>query len=189
MLNTPANPRERRPLSDVRQATGDGLPDHAMAHGRRGTSIRRGGRSVARPLEVAILLVLPVLSHCLFPIVVVVPRPYAYLGAALMLLGLVLATQAAREFRRVRTAYHLHRDSPVLVTSGLFRLSRNPIYLAMVIWLLGLAALLGSLTVFLFPALLFLLANFLFVPLEENSMEEAFGEQYLAYRARVRRWI
>jgi protein-S-isoprenylcysteine O-methyltransferase Ste14 len=62
-------------------------------------------------------------------------------------------------------------------------------YLGALIWLFGLAILLGSLAAFLFPILLLLLANFLIIPLEERSMEGLFEEQYAEYRRRVRRWL
>ena len=67
----------------------------------------KGGRSVARAVEAAILLVLPVLSHYLFPMMVIVPKPYTYLGVALMLIGLALATWAAMAFRKVGTSFRL----------------------------------------------------------------------------------
>jgi protein-S-isoprenylcysteine O-methyltransferase Ste14 len=76
-----------------------------------------------------------------------------------------------------------------LMTGGPFGFSRNPMYLGMLIWLVGLAILLGSLIAFLFPILLFLLANFLLIPTEERRMEHQFGKQYVAYRQRVRRWL
>ena len=75
------------------------------------------------------------------------------------------------------------------MTSGPFRFTRNPMYLGMLIWLTGLAVLLGSLMAFLFPILLFLLANSLIIPLEERLMEETFGESFLDYKRRVRRWL
>ena len=149
----------------------------------------KNGRAVARTVEVAILIVLPILFHYLFPIFIIVPKPFTYLGIALMLLGFALATWAAKTFREVGTSYQLHGESSVLTTSGPFRISRNPMYLAMVIWIVGLAALLGSLIAFVFPILLFLVANFLIIPSEERNMEQMFGEQYAKYRLQVRRWL
>ena len=148
-----------------------------------------GGRPLARVLETAILLVLPILSHYLFPVILIVPRPYTYLGLALMLLGLALATWTAMTFRKIGTSYRLHGKSSGLATSGPFRMSRSPMYLAMLIWLVGLAVLLGSLTAFLFPILFFLAANYLIIPAEERKMEQMFGEQYVRYRWHVRRWL
>jgi protein-S-isoprenylcysteine O-methyltransferase Ste14 len=140
-------------------------------------------------MEVGILLVLPVLSHYLFPVMTIVPKKYTYLGIALMLLGLAIATWAARTFRSAKTSFQLHGESRVLTTSGPFRISRNPMYLAMLIWLVGLASLLGSLAAFLFPALLLLMSNFLLIPIEEKHMERTFGKQYAEYKKCVRRWL
>jgi protein-S-isoprenylcysteine O-methyltransferase Ste14 len=62
-------------------------------------------------------------------------------------------------------------------------------YLGVLIWLIGLAILLGSLIAFLFPILLFLLANFLVIPVEEKDLQGIFGEQFIEYKRRVRRWF
>lgn len=150
----------------------------------------KGGHRVsARILEVAILIALPILFHYLIPVMIVVPKPYSYLGAVLMLLGLASMTWAAMLFRKVGTSFQLRGGSSVLVTSGPFQFSRNPMYLGMLIWLIGLAVLLGSLIVFLFPILFFLLANFLVIPLEERRMEQMLGERFIEYKRRVTRWL
>jgi protein-S-isoprenylcysteine O-methyltransferase Ste14 len=57
--------------------------------------------------------------------------------------------------------------------------------LGMLIWLIGLAVLLGSLIAFLFPFLFFVLASWV-IPLEEKGMEQVFGEQFVEYRRCVR---
>jgi protein-S-isoprenylcysteine O-methyltransferase Ste14 len=149
----------------------------------------KGRRWSARIIELGILILLPILCHCLIPVMTVVPVPYAYLGAVPILLGLALMTWAASSFREAETGYELQRSSPALMTSGPFGISRNPMYLGMLLWLVGLAALLGSLSAFFFPLLLFLLANFLLIPTEEKRMDKLFGEQYVEYRQHVRRWL
>jgi protein-S-isoprenylcysteine O-methyltransferase Ste14 len=53
----------------------------------------------------------------------------------------------------------------------------------------GLAILLGSLVSFVFPAIFFLLLHFLFIPDEEAQLKNTFGEEYLDYMKRVRKWI
>ena len=106
-----------------------------------------------------------------------------------MALGLAIQSVAAKRFRKAGTSFSLEGDSSSLVTSGPFRYSRNPIYLGMLLWLLGLAILLGSLSAFALPVLVFLLANFILIPMEERSMREKFGEEYLDYQSRVRRWF
>jgi protein-S-isoprenylcysteine O-methyltransferase Ste14 len=149
----------------------------------------RGHRVGARILEIAFLIALPILLHYLIPIIIVVPKPYSYIGALVMLLGLALMTWAAMLFRKAGTSFQLQGESSSLVTSGPFHLSRNPMYLGMLIWLSGLAILLGSLISFVFPPLFFILANFYVVPLEEKSMEQMFGKQFVEYRQHVRRWL
>lgn len=149
----------------------------------------RSRQRISRAVEMAILIALPIVSHYLFPIVSVVPRPYTYLGIALMLPGVALSMWASSTFRRAGASYQLRGQSSDLVSSGPFRISRNPMYLAMLLWLLGLAILLGSLTPFLFPVLLFLIANFLMVPLEERHLEKTMGKPYLDYKTHVRRWL
>jgi protein-S-isoprenylcysteine O-methyltransferase Ste14 len=148
-----------------------------------------GHRTSARLLELAILIALPILFHYLIPVVIVIPKPYSYLGAAVMFLGLVLMAWAAMLFRQVGTGFQLREGGSILVTSGPFRVSRNPMYLSMLIWLTGLAVLLGSLITFLFPALFFLLANFLVIPLEEKDLEQKAGEEFSEYKRHIRRWF
>jgi protein-S-isoprenylcysteine O-methyltransferase Ste14 len=140
-------------------------------------------------LEIAILIALPVLFHYLIPVMTVIPQPYTYLGAVVMILGLALLIWAAMLFREAGTGFQLKGGGSVLVTSGPFRFSRNPMYLGMLIWLIGLAILLGTLIAFLFPILFFLLANYLVIPVEEKDLKRNFGEQFIEYKRRVRRWL
>jgi len=140
-------------------------------------------------VELAILIGLPILFHYLIPVRTLIPRPYSYLGAVVMALSLALSNWGSTTFRQAGAGFQLHSETPALVTSGPFRFSRNPMYVGMLIWLLGLAVLLGSLIAFVFPVLLFLLANFIVIPMEERELERSFGEPYLEYKRRVRRWL
>ena len=76
-----------------------------------------------------------------------------------------------------------------LVTEGAFQYSRNPIYLGGMVFFFGLAILLGSLVGFIFPAIIFMLVHFLYIPNEEEELKTMFGEEYLDYLKRVRKWI
>ena len=148
-----------------------------------------GHRVGARIVEVAILVALPITCHYVIPVMTVVPGSYSDLGLVLMLVGLALMTWVSMLFRGVGTSLQSHGGSPVLVTSGPFRFTRNPMYLGKLIWVVGLAVLLGSLIVFLFPVLFFVFANLVIVPLEERRMEQMLGEQFIEYKRRVRRWL
>lgn len=76
-----------------------------------------------------------------------------------------------------------------LLVLGPFRFSRNPIYLSGVMVSLGTAISLGSLITFPFPAIVFLALDNLYIPVEENRLEQRFGQDYLDYIRSVSRWI
>lgn len=150
---------------------------------------KKGHRRSSGIIEIVILVILPILLHYLIPIRIVIFPPYSYFGAVVMLLGLGLMLWAASVFRKAGTGFQLEGGGSVLVTTGPFRFSRNPMYLGILIWLIGFAVLLGSLIVFVVPLIVFLLAQFLLIPVEEKRMEQMFGEEYVVYRRRVRRWL
>ena len=149
----------------------------------------KGQIKLARVVELGILLVLPVIGHLFLPITVLIRSPYRYFGILLMIIGLVIAFAASKAFRAAGTSFKLHGDASHLVTDGPFRVTRNPIYLGMLLWFVGLSVLLGTLTPFLFAALVFLLLNYVIIPMEERSLREIHGQKYTDYQSRVRRWV
>jgi protein-S-isoprenylcysteine O-methyltransferase Ste14 len=150
---------------------------------------KRRRNPAATLLEIMMLLGAPILCHFLLPIAKVINGFWRLPGIIAMVFGLILANSGAEEFRKAKTGFRLQTGGSSLVTSGPFRYSRNPMYLGMLIWLTGLAVLLGSLIAFLFPLLFFVLANFLLIPPEEKKLQQTFGEQFARYRQGVRRWI
>jgi protein-S-isoprenylcysteine O-methyltransferase Ste14 len=119
-------------------------------------------------------------------------RPFG-LGAALglALAGSILAVAGIREFRRARTTGNplAPERASALVTTGVYRHTRNPMYLGMLLVLLGWAAYLGNAAALLGPMLSVLLLNQLQIKPEERILRERFGEHYARYAARVRRWV
>ncbi len=76
-----------------------------------------------------------------------------------------------------------------LVVTGIYGLSRNPMYLGVVLVLTGLAVFLADLSAFVFPALFVLYINRFQIGPEERILVGVFGDRYRAYAARVRRWV
>ena len=103
--------------------------------------------------------------------------------------GLLLDGAAAGYFRRLGTAVEPWKPSTVLATDGLYRFSRNPIYLGFAITYVGLAIAMDSVLVLvlLIPCL-FVVDRFI-IQREERYLSAKFGADYDAYRARVRRWL
>ena len=96
---------------------------------------------------------------------------------------------ADRQFKKVSTAINPFDRPSVLVTSGVFRVSRNPMYLAMIVILLGGAFAWGTLTPFVVPPALAWWLSRKFIVMEEAALSQTFGEDYDRYKGRVRRWL
>ena len=108
---------------------------------------------------------------------------------ALIVIGLVLDGAAAGYFRRLGTAVEPWKPSTALATGGLYRLSRNPIYLGFAITYVGFAVAMDSvLVLLLLIPCLFVVDRFV-IRREERYLSAKFGSDYDAYRARVRRWL
>lgn len=112
------------------------------------------------------------------------------LALVLALVGSGLGWGALMHFARERTTVNPIRlqQSRVLVTGGVYRISRNPMYLGLLCWLMALACYLGGILVWLGPLVLFgWLTRFQILP-EERALRARFGVAYLNYCRRVRRW-
>ena len=141
------------------------------------------------PTYVLLAVVLMVGLHFLAPVRQIISGPYRFLGVIPMAAGLAVVLWAAGTFRRAGTTIRPFEKSSALVAQGLYRLTRNPIYLGMVCSLLGVAAVAGSVTPFLVvPAFAYLIDR-RFIRAEETLLEQTFGAQYVAYKANVRRWL
>lgn len=110
-------------------------------------------------------------------------------GLICLALAVALFLGALLEFVRVGTTIVPRRDPSGLITGGIFRLSRNPIYLADALVLAGFSLIWGSLPGLALTPALFWLLRARFILGEEARLSEAFGQDYEDYRRRVRRWI
>src|SRR6185436_3901255 len=112
------------------------------------------------------------------------------LGVALILIGLAIAFWAVGLFRREGTEINpTSETNKKLVVTGPFRFTRNPMYLALVLFSLGIAFCVGSLPMFVVPLAVFATANFVHIPFEEAKMRRQFGPSFDDYSRRTRRWI
>lgn len=111
-------------------------------------------------------------------------------GLFLVLAGLALPLSAITHFLAVGTeVMPTSETNKRLVVGGLYRFTRNPMYLGLVIASFGGALWFGRPLMLLAPLFLFAIANWLFIPFEEAKMRRQFGAEFDAYAARVRRWI
>ena len=110
---------------------------------------------------------------------------------AIFFAGGVLPVWAFRLFRawRTRRSTRLPTTNRALVVRGPFRLTRNPMYLGLVIAAVGMAILVGVWPMLAAPVAVFFTANFVHIPFEEAKMRRQFGGDFDAYAGRVRRWV
>jgi len=146
--------------------------------------------SFLMPPVVLLLAVLVMIGlHVSIPVVEWAGLPVRLLGGVLVLLGLCTVLGCARLFSLAGTTVRPFQESQSLVARGPYRFSRNPIYLAMVVALVGVALLLGSISPFAAIPVFLLVIQERFIKVEEKMLEARFGEEYLRYCGRVRRWV
>jgi len=123
------------------------------------------------------------------PLADILSWPWRVLGAAPIAAGVWLNLAADRAFKARGTTVKPFERSSALLTDGVFRISRNPIYLGMILILVGVAMLTGSLSPFLVAAGFAAIIETRFIPVEERMLAETFGEAWTAYSGRTRRWL
>jgi protein-S-isoprenylcysteine O-methyltransferase Ste14 len=110
-------------------------------------------------------------------------------GAGLAALGVLLPTIASSQFRKAGTQIlPTSETNNALVTSGVYALTRNPMYVGVILASVGVALFFGRPLMLLAPLCVFIITNWVLIPFEEAKMRRQFGEIYDAYTRRVRRW-
>ena len=118
------------------------------------------------------------------------PAPEQYVaGAVVIALGLALFAAAVAAFIRARTSPVHERPTTSIITTGVFRLSRNPIYIAMTLVLIGVGLAIDSAWIIAMAAPALVIIDRFVVLKEEALMAHKFGEDYERYRQSVRRWL
>lgn len=111
------------------------------------------------------------------------------LGLIISLAGAGLGAWFLLSFRRAGTPVDVRRATTTIVTSGPFRLSRNPGYLSLTLMYIGISVLTDALwPLILLPAIV-LVVDRAVIRREERYLERKFGDEYLHYKVRTRRWV
>lgn len=148
-----------------------------------------GDKPMMPPTYGMLAVVAMVVVHLVAPMAGLAQAPITWLGVPFVAVGLILNIWAGGLFRRRRTTFDPFAQSRLLVRDGPFLLSRNPMYLGMVLAAIGVAMLLGTLTPFIVVAGLAWSLQARFIVVEEALLEETFGDDYRDYRRQVRRWV
>lgn len=114
-------------------------------------------------------------------------------AAALVIasIGAAFSIAGAIAFHRAKTTVNPLRPelASALVTTGIYRISRNPMYVGMALVLIAWAVGLASPVALIGPAAFIMYMNRFQIAPEERALAAKFGQEYAAYRSRVRRWL
>jgi len=134
-------------------------------------------------------MIIGILLNILWPVTVGGGYWRAGIGLLLIGLGVFISASGAREFGRRETAVNPYYPASAVVQSGIYRYSRNPMYVGLTAVLLGVGLLINSLWSLLILIPTLLIIYFGVILREEAYMEKMFGQEYLAYKKSVRRWF
>jgi protein-S-isoprenylcysteine O-methyltransferase Ste14 len=138
-------------------------------------------------LYAAVLIM--IILHLWIPLIQFISYPFTLIGLIPLVYGVVLNLLADASLKKEDTTVKPLLETRVLITTGIYKLTRNPMYLGFGMILLGAAILLGSLLpfiiVFLYPAFM----DMIFIRFEEQKLEEKFQGIWTEYKNNVRRWI
>ncbi|MFQ5694099.1 MAG: methyltransferase family protein [Nitrospinota bacterium] len=145
---------------------------------------------IARPplIYLAFLLVGLALG-CVWPVAFVPDSVRFRAGIALILLGVGIQAIALRRFQVAGTSHETAKPATALVTGGVFRYSRNPVYVSLDLIYAGIAVAAESLWMLVLTVPLHFVIHYGVVIREERYLEGKFGEEYARYKAAVRRWL
>ena len=141
------------------------------------------------PLYFLAALIIGVGANILFPLRIGSQGWLVYSGWGMIVAGIVVMPSVLLRFRGASTPFDVRREPTALLVTGPYRLSRNPSYLALLISYMGIGIVLGNAWMLLTGILAIVLVDVFVVRDEEQQLEVAFGDNYLAYQSQVRRWL
>jgi protein-S-isoprenylcysteine O-methyltransferase Ste14 len=144
---------------------------------------------VVPPVYVLVSVLIIVLLHFVFPEPVIFPKPWNLLGILPLALGTAAPVLAVMAFRRAGTSPEPFHEPAVMVTSGIYGISRNPIYLGFLLLQIGIVVLLRSLAPLVVLVGYVALIERNVIRVEEGILAAKFGAQWVEYKKRTRRWL
>ncbi len=143
-----------------------------------------------RPPRIAwSLLIVAALTQLVLPADCVHLRSFSIAGAAVGLIGFALMIRAWWLFKVQDTAICPTAETTTLITHDVYRLTRNPMYLGIVMMLLGVGLFAGGILYYAAAITFFTIIDHSFCPYEERKLQAIFGDQFTVYTRKVRRWI
>ena len=141
------------------------------------------------PTLFLILIAAIVAADRFFPLIKFAETWLLWGGAVIAIAGVGVSAAAKRHFQRIGTNVYTFEEPGELVTTGLFGISRNPMYLGLVVAAFGAALISATFAALVLSTAFTLIVRYWYVAYEESAMLRRFGEPYQVYCRRVGRWI
>lgn len=153
------------------------------------TDKKGAGVKFPPPLIFVLLIIVGLALDYIWPLGMGIPGSYGVFGIVLVIFAVAVAGLISATFKRLGTAIEPWKPTNNIVTTGFYAWSRNPIYTGFCLFNIGLGISLNNLWLFLSVIPGAILVYFIAIAREEAYLEGKFGEEYLAYKRKVRRWI
>ena len=141
------------------------------------------------PIIYLIGLLVGLLIDSFYPIEFLPESVSVWFGVLLILVAIPIALFAVAALKRVETPIDVRKPTTAIVTDGIYRLSRNPMYVSLAVLYSGIACWVNSLWVLSLVVPVLMVVNRGVIRREERYLERKFGDEYLRYKSEVRRWI
>lgn len=146
-------------------------------------------KKILPPNYFCFLLMLLIITHFIFQKYRFLTSSIRFSGILLIFFGIFIDMWADSIFKKSKTTVKPNEIPSILITTGPFRISRHPMYLGMILILLGSSIICGTVITLIYPIIFLILMEIIFIPVEENNLIGKFGEDYIIYKKRTRRWI
>ena len=125
----------------------------------------------------------------IWPLKNIITSPYNLIGILVLFLGLGISIWGSNKFNQVGTNIQTFDEPDILITDGLFKYSRNPMYLGFLVVLWGIFIILGAVSPIILVLIFFIVTDQWYITFEEEMMVMKFGKKYINYKSVTRKWI
>jgi protein-S-isoprenylcysteine O-methyltransferase Ste14 len=146
-------------------------------------------KNLLPPTFFIICAVIMIIIGLTLPVKNIITFPYNLIGIVVLFLGIGLSVGGSNKFNQVGTNIQTFEEPDILITDGLFKYSRNPMYLGFLTGLLGLFIILGAVSPIILVFIFLIITDKWYITFEEQMMLRKFGKKYIDYQSVTRRWI
>ena len=130
-----------------------------------------------------------VILHNIFPLHFIQGPIRNIVGAIFLAYSVLVASLAIFQMRRAGTNIDVRKPSTTVVTDGIYRFTRNPMYLSMALLLISISVLISNIWILVLTPVFIIVMQRGVIEREERYLEGKFGTEYTSYKKRTRRWI